>query len=74
MSETLSEARRRFARLTSVDRVERMVTEISLGISKSRSHAITTNEDSILWDGLVRDIDEIKAKGGTIDYGYTDKE
>lgn len=72
MSESLEESRRRYAELDSTERVERMVTEIMLGWSKSRSLAITNAEDSAAWDRLARAFASPEAEGKKFDYGYRD--
>jgi hypothetical protein len=50
------------------DRVERMVTEISLGIPRERS-TVFQPEDAATWDRLAAQIAEIGAKGGIVDLG-----
>lgn len=48
---------------------ERMMTEIALGIPKSRSRVIKTKEDAALWDNLARQMGRIEDQGGTAVYG-----
>lgn len=71
MVESLAEARRRYADggEDANERSTRMLTEIGLGIPKGRSHAITNEADARFWDALERDVQRIRARGGTVVYG-----
>jgi len=53
------------------DNIERMVTEIVLGISKNECRVIRTESDSQLYDRLKVEIDEAKALGQMIVYDYS---
>lgn len=68
--ETLKLARHRYATGDADIRMERMMTEIGCGGTKEGSLIVNSACDEALWDGLAAQIAEIKAKGGTIIYGW----
>ena len=68
--ETLEQARHRYATVDADIRIERMMTEITLGGTKDDSLVVNSARDEALWDGLAAQIAEIKAKGGTVIYGW----
>ena len=68
--ETLKRARHRYATVDADIRMERMMTEIALNGSKDDSLVVNSAVDEALWDGLAAQIAEIKAKGGTVIYGW----
>ncbi len=45
------------------------MTEIALGIPKSRSRVVKTQAGSILWDNLARGIGQAAEMGMVLDYG-----
>ena len=46
------------------------MTEIGCGGTKEGSLIVNSARDEALWDGLAAQIAEIKAKGGTVIYGW----
>ena len=68
--ETLNQARHRYATVDADIRIERMMTEIVLNGTKETSLVVNSAQDEALWDGLAAQIAEIKAKGGTVIYGW----
>ncbi len=55
MQETLAEARHRYATRDSLERAERMITEIGLGCTREESVAIAHEADAAMGDRLVAD-------------------
>ncbi len=49
------------------DQIERMVVEITLGMSKGESLIQMTTDASEMWDQLEAEIRELKAKGMIVD-------
>lgn len=68
--EALERSRHRYATVDADIRIERMMTEIGCGGTKEGSLDVSSARDEAMWDTLAAQMAEIKAKGGTVIYGW----
>lgn len=53
--------------MITTEEVERMVTEITLGMDKSKSKVKMTEQASKMWDKIVSEVEEMKSSGYVVD-------
>ena len=53
-----------------VEVIERITTEITLGVSKKQSSVFMTSELSEIWDRIARQVADIKARGRVVEVSF----
>lgn len=56
MGESLAQARHRYATVDRDKQLERMLTEIGLGIPKAEAASVTSPADAALWDRMAAQV------------------